>query len=317
MLETLKLVRGAVASKDLIPVLTHFHISGGRIQGGNSRLAIDAACPELAGHSIVVPADKFLRAVDACKGEPTITVTDTKVEIKKGRFKAHVHSVPPETYPHLDVDFSEVRTPAGPLLPALRAVREFISTDASRPWSNAVLFHEGWAYATDNVTMVRTPVAWEGRMALPGYAVDELLRIGREPQRIHQGEHGVGFDYGTFWLRTTLIDGSWPDVWRMFEHDFLALPALPDGLLEAVETVAPFCADSKVPVILFQDGAVTTMEGAHGAAVDGFTLPDGAFRSEVLRTVLAVATHADLSLYPKAIPFRGANLEGLFVGMRK
>ncbi|MDZ4343969.1 MAG: hypothetical protein U1E51_16235, partial [Candidatus Binatia bacterium] len=76
MLDALKFVRGAVKDSDTVmPVLTHFCIHKGRIQGTNGRISIDSPCPELTFEA-VLPADKFLSAIDACKGEPKMRFTD-------------------------------------------------------------------------------------------------------------------------------------------------------------------------------------------------------------------------------------------------
>ncbi len=74
MLETLRMVRGAVNDRNLISVLTHVHIVDGTIYGGNGRVTIQAPFPKISDDPVTVPAKKFLQAVDACEGDPILEV---------------------------------------------------------------------------------------------------------------------------------------------------------------------------------------------------------------------------------------------------
>lgn len=314
MKDTLHLVRGSVSTKDFVPVLQCFHFYNGRVQGQNGRIAIDAPFPAIG--DFTVPAERFLKAVDACDGAPTVTLTDGgKLSVKKGKFRAVLPLGAHSSFP-LAVKDGDILATGGGFLPMLRKLRPFISDDASRPWSNGILLRDGYAYATNNVIMARVPFAWDfGDINLPVYAVDELLRIGEEPTTLLLKPEAITFELGDAWLRAQLLAGEWPDVAARMEALEHGIP-VPEGLAAAIEKVLPFCPDPKMPEIVFSKDGVSTAEGDHCAAVEGMALPDGRYRAEVLLAVLAVAKTMDLAAHPAPIGFCGNGIEGIFVGLR-
>ena len=320
MRDTLNLVRGAVSTKDLLPVLTHFHIYEGRVQGGNGRIAIDAPCPELSGFDCTVPAERFLKAVDACDGEPRLKLTDGgKLTASRGKFRATLPLADHAAFPRLGLPMTSGSYGAAePLLPVLRRLRPFIGEDASRPWSCGVLFRGGYAWATNNMCLARAPYELP-EMVLPVFAVDELLRIGAEPSSVEVLENALALRFeGGWWLRCQKLEGQWPDVARF-------MPAQPperawaaDTLREAVRKVLPFCPDPKHPVVQTGGAGVSTLEGEMSAEVGcyGGDLPVARFRAEPLLAALDAARSIDLSAYPGACYWQGEGVEGVIVGLR-
>jgi len=316
MKKVLNFVRGAVAEKELIPVLTHFNIEGGRIQGGNGKITIDApAPPELADMTITVPAIRFLKAVDACDEEPVMKVTEAgNLTMKRGSFRATLPLTKPEEFPSVERTEGERYAVSG-LLPVLTRLRPFIGNDASRKWACAVLFDDEKAFATNNVLLVRSPCNIKQRVVVPVYAIDELLRIGKEPDSVVVGETSIMFEYDdTSWMRAQLFNEDWPDVDALIKG---TNEPVPSGLIDAVNKVLPFCPDQKQPVINFGEDGVSTNEGAFSANENIGELPTGIFRAETLLLALSVAERMDLSEYPKPIPFEGNNITGVLAGMVK
>ncbi len=323
MKKILDFVKGAVSTKDLIPVLTNFHFYSGRVQGGNGRITIDApldAPLDLGGVDITVPAVPFLRAVDACGGAPVLNITEGgRLTMKKGKFRSVLPLSDSTSFPLQTLEWEGHRDwkPGSGLIKILRTIRPFIGEDASRPWACGVLFSDGYLYATNNVVMVRIPYTMpEGtQMNLPSYAVDELLRIGEDPERMLFDENKAAFHYGDRWMRSNLFDVAWPDVSKFFDE--AALDPVPEGLREAVEKIRPFCQDSKFPIITMNSEGVHTAEGDMGASVEGYELPDSKYRAEPLQLVLTHAKRIDLSKYPGPVPFVGDNgLEGVMIGVK-
>ena len=314
MLKTLKLVRGAVAEKDLVPVLTHFHIYDRRIQGGNGRLTIDSSLPELKFNA-TVPADKFLKAIDACQGEPFMNLTDVNLIIKRDKFRVQLpladHTsfplvTPPKVSPVLlSIEFLET----------LAALRPFVGEDASRPWLCSILFRDGYAYATTNPVIARVP--WKGQdMVVPVWAVDELLRINQPPIKIHIEDNAITFYYKhDTWLRTTLVNNDWPDVEQFFVKRKKP-KKIPVGLKQAVERILPFCPDNRLPEIILGKEGVSTADGAMSAAVEA-KVPAGRWHADNLLLVLNNATHMDLDSWPDACYWIGNNIEGVAMGLRQ
>lgn len=320
MQEILSFVKGAVSTKDLIPVLTNFHFSNGRIQGGNGRVTIDAPL-DLGGINITVPAVPFIKAVEACGGQPKLNITAAgKLTISASKFRSTLPPSEEGSFPVqvFEMEGAAVSNDVAALVKVLRRVRPFVADDASRPWACGCLFKDGYIYATNNVAIVRVP--WQGpegvSFNLPSFAVDELLRIGKDPDGFFHTDTSVTFCYdkGERWMRSQLFTVEWPDVARFFTGE--TYDAVPDNLLHAVEQVLPFCQDAKFPIITLNDTGVHTAEGDMSASVGGYALPLSKYRAETLRLALQHATEADFSAYPDPIPFRGLNgLEGCLVGV--
>jgi len=316
MLKTLKLVRGAVADKDLVPVLTHFHIYNGRIQGGNGRVVLDTPCDALTGMCLTVPADRFLKAVDGCQGEPELTVTDAgALMVKRGSFKVRLPLAKQEDFP-LQSHVTPELTPVPGLLGTLRRLRPFIGEDASRPWLCTVKVENGYAYATNNPVFIRIPCELPD-MVIPVFAVDELLRIGIGPLGVYVAETSMTFDFPAgLWLQCQQVEGEWPDVARFFEEE-PELQPVPAGLLEAVRRVKPFCPDAKFPEIRLGPEGVSTADGDMSAAVEGVNLPESRWRAENLELLLSEATAVDWGAWPNPCRWEGqSGAQGVAVGLR-
>lgn len=324
MLETLRFVRGAVSSKDLVPVLTHFCIKDGCVEGQDGRLVIRAPCPEIEGVSAVVPADKFLRAVDHCDGDPTITITDNTMRLKRGKFSARLQLMNVEEYPAADVfdPHSEGDSRSFSLIQKILGVmKDFVSKDASRPWSCSVFFKDGKAYATNNVILVRADIPWDAPpLVVPSFCVEEIVRIGKPPVSISWGDNALRIGYGGgWWLQSRMVDGTWPSI----EH-FDNIIDGSEGFIDitgemrtALEKLRPFVPDAKMPIIELGPTGMSTQEGLSHAEVDVGVLPVAVFRAEALQMVFDYATQWDPFCYPGPVPFKGPELSGVLSGIRK
>jgi len=206
MIKELRLVRGAVAKKDIVPVLTHFHIYNGRIQGGNGKMSIDMACEELTGLDVTVPAERFLKACDACDGEPKIKVTPAgNLSVKNKKFGAVLPLADHEKFPVAE-SYGFEKWDFSALITALRTLQPFIGDDATRPWCNGIWFNDGYAYATNNIVLARTKINMEASFILPAYAIEEIIRIGMTPIGYQLTEQALYLHYeNTMWVRSQLL----------------------------------------------------------------------------------------------------------------
>ena len=317
MLNTLRFVRGAVSTKDLVPVLTSFHLYGDRMQGTNGRITVDAPCSTKIT-DFTVNANRFLSAVDACEGEPIISITKgDKLSVKKGSFKALIPLVDHSSFPKIGPD-KTVKL-GTELLSTLRLLRSFIGEDASRPWACGVLIKSDFIYATNNIVLCRTPFSWKHKEAvLPSFAIDELLRINQEPVGVGFSDNSITFKYEDgSWLKSTLFHNEWPDVESMLSK-IKVTTKVPEDLESNIRKVIPFCPDPKYPVIKIKGNRISTLEGEMSAEV-GKCGPDDLesnFRAEPLLSVVAVATKWDLSVYPKPCPWKSDQIEGVLVGVQ-
>ncbi|OGC95802.1 MAG: hypothetical protein A2W25_15110 [candidate division Zixibacteria bacterium RBG_16_53_22] len=326
MLATLKLVRGATSDKGIIPAMSHFFIYQGRIQSTNGRISIDAPCEQLKDYSLTVPADKFIKAIDGMDAEPVITISETRVTLAEGSLKVRLPILANDAFPRTEPE-GDAFAPETPLLPVLRVLRPYISSDASKPWSTGLLLTDrGDALATNNVIMVKMPCDLLGdtgfNINLPITAVEELLRIGEEPTGfgIREDAGSITFHYASgLWLKCSLLQNDWPteSVGKLFAGiKPKTLVAVPKGLKDAIKRILPFCPDEKFPMVQLNEQGISTAEGDQSAEVAGIKLPQGKFNGNMLLLVLDAAKkfalHEDAPSY-----FSGeGGLLGVFVGVK-
>jgi len=332
--DSLDIVRGAVSKKDLIPVLMHIAFTEGHVHGANGILHICAPAPEFSRlPSFTVDAQRFLPVLDAfIDGVPKLVVKDGILRVHGGLFRASIPTGKIEEFP-MSAPPAKGKVLKAPLLPILRAVRPFISEDASRPWSQTVKFDTGYAYATNNVAIIAQPVtpitlsaALKGAV-LPVFVIDELLRIGIEPVAfVHEGTT-VAFTYPSkAWVRCALSAYEWPDAAALIESvhgQRRKLPAIPAALRVAVERLRPLCPDITMPVISFNDSLVLTgagvLTGDLGGQVEikGAKLGQGSFHADQLLLMLSHATHADFAAAPR-VPWSGDDgALGVLIGVKR
>lgn len=317
MLDALQTVFGAVATKDIVPILTHILIYEGRMQAADGCVTIDCPFPNKI-KPCAVPGQKLLQAVKACNDAPDLSITEGgKLAVKKGKFRALLSVLPKEDFP--------LTVPEGELLPVpsnfvkvLTALRPFVSKDASRPWSMGIQFAQGYAYATNNISLVRMATDWNGPPAIiPVRAVDDLITMRETPEEMRVSERAVTFFYhDDSWLKSQFVDSQWPDVAAMLDNVPLAETTVPPTLLDDVTKVHKFCTNQKFPQVFFGD-EVKSDEGEDQAVVEGYDLPKSVWHADQIELVLSHAQKIDFSRYPLPCSFVGQEgLHGIFVGVK-
>lgn len=319
MLDVLKFVKGAVGKKDLVPALTHFRIEGGRITGYNGKVSLSS--PIALDVDCCPKAVALVRAIEACTETAQLHVTPTgKLSIRSGKFRANVDTVELELFPGVEPTGITV-VPAAPLLPSLAGLYGFSSDDASKPWASGVLLDGSFAYATNNVILAEY---WIGchfpyRANIPRYAVKEILRISEEPTHIQMTANSITFHYeGERWLMSQLISHDWPDVTGLFAK----IPPtpeevrpVPEGFWEALATLEPFVDDMNHVYMMANFGLATAQDSAQ-ASVDFPILEDGLYNHKMLSLLAGVASRIGFDHYPAPVPWYGAAVRGLLMGMR-
>lgn len=311
-----KLVRSVVAERDLIPVMTHFHLYEGRIQGTNGKLTLDAPWTDyLREDSINVPAEPFVKAFETM-ADPHPSLTERHLHLSEGKMRVRI-PLSVDAYPRCERPTGGNRVDDD-LLRTLRAIRPFISEDASRPWACGALVQDGWAYATNNIVMVRQRLEGDyDDFTLPGFAIDQLGRCDKGILEISIRENAIGFELeDDIWMESTRYAEQWPNVDRFFDWDH-DLPRLRGNEKAIVDKLLPFVPDERHPVIRFMGEKIATLEGEMEALVE-VDCGEAAFHAVPLQLVLSVATHMDLDPYPKPMPFIGGldgELEGIIMGV--
>lgn len=326
MRDAFELVRGGVSEKDLVPVLTHFAFHEGRVYAANGRVQLSAPVPELAHLSLTVPAAAFIAAMDGCtETEPKIGVAKDELSliVKGKRFRASMPFGGIEEFPmHAVADtLKEDRIDPG-LLRALTVLRPLIGEDASRPWCATVLVANGQALATNNIVLaavkLRTPLP---PFALPVFAVDELLRINRDPIACVVDATSVEFVLpGEVHVRAQLLAGAWPDVTAVLDlaHSGAKMTKVDsEQLCSAIKSVIPFCDDAKLPRVKLARDVVTAVGAAMTAEMRGFKgigRGDMTFHARPLLQALTLAREVGWEGFPR-VPFRGPDVRGVVLGL--
>ena len=317
MLKALKFVQGAIAKKDFIPALTHFHIKDGRIKGYNGRIALCSPIP--LDLDVIPKATPLIKAIQTCRGTVQINLTTSnRLSIRSGKFKVLIDCIDDLTlYPEVEPDGIEVPLP-GNFLDVLKTLYPFIAEDASRPWARGILFRDFSAYATNNVVLVEYWVGAEFStpVNIPKEAITEILRINENPVKMLSGQGNVTFYFeGDKWLRTQTYDLNWPDVMPILDVKVALYKAIPHGLFDGLRDILPF--SDEFESVYLTDKGIATSKGEDAKAsleIDG--LPDnGGFNIKHLLSLEGVATEVDFSSYPKACPFLGDNIRGVIIGI--
>jgi hypothetical protein len=321
VLEQLKVVMGAVQERAVLQELSHVCIYQGRVQGTNARIAIDA--PIQLGVDAVVPAARFLAAIEGANDNARIEIKDGKLHIISGRFRAKVPILYGDRpFPRKDPDpFAWVLEE--PLLPTIKRLRPFVADDASNAWATSLLIDQETATATNNVCLLAEPCSMlrntaVERVAIPGTTLDEMIRMRMEPTGFGVSQESVTLYFGEVWMKTQLIAEQWPTT---KVSDLLAglprkMTAIPGDLSEAVNKITPFCKDDKFPVVIMRKDGVYTEEFDHSAEVSGFDLPEMRFNATMLRLVLDRAERFQ-SLGKDRAAFAFGPVRGVIMGLRQ
>lgn len=322
MLEALKFVQKSVARRDFVPGLTHFRIKDRRITGFNGFVALSA--PVDIGFDFAPHAGLFTRALDACEDVIALKLEGGSINIRSGNFRTSVPCLPLDQTPNTQPE-GVIVSPHDSTLDALKSLRRFVGTDESRPWATGILLAGQSAYATNNIVMAEY---WLGApfphfVNIPSFAIDEVLKIDEELSHLQISESSITFHYKDGrWVKTQLLNLDWPDLIGLMATcwDGSMLEPVPSGLLEACEKLIVFGDKEGCRAFLRGTDISTKIDGVtnEGALIELPGLPSrGCYNLRFLISVLKVATHADFSKYPKAIPFMGDKLRGVIIGMRE
>lgn len=304
MIDLLKIVNKATTTKSTA-VMSHFRIVDGAVTATNGAITINAEVAELDGINATVPAAQFLTAIAACKDEPQITTTDKSMMVKAGSFKARL---PRSFEPFPDPDWNgEEDTVPPDFSKKLGTAAKFIGGRYT-----GVLIKNGYAYATDNASMVRVELDGfiDSDFTLPEEAVKLLTTINEQPVAASVAENYAVIEYASFKIRCSTLALEWPDVDKYIQFTAESLDPIPDGLSDAVKTVTQFLSKSDAPRVTFRDGAVY----AGGAEIGGFDLPDVVMGADAANVLLSIMDKADFSVSP--MRFAGHEIVGVCAGVK-
>lgn len=316
MLKELKFVQGAVARKDFLPAMTHFRIENGTVRSFNGTLAL---CSPIACDINCAPkAESLIRAISNCEETITLSMTEAgKLRVQSGSFRAFIETVEGPT-PHVDPAGEIINFDGEILLQGLKTILPFVGEDASRPWTNGILFRGKSVFATNNVCLVEYWLGVEVPFVvnIPKAAVKEMLRVNEAPTHAQLDANSLTFHYTDGrWIRTQLYETEWPDLSKVLDHPCNATPIDPK-LFEGLTALTGFA--DEVGRVYIREGVLRTHADFDMGAtyeLEGFTA-EGLYQIKMLSLLEGAATAADFTRYPDPILFFGERLRGAIIGMR-
>lgn len=319
--KALKFVLGAVARKDFVEELCHVTIRNGIAIAYDGMLSMST--PIDIGLNVTPHARSFLKAIQACKDSIALHVTPAgKLSIKSGNFKALVKCLEKENPMDQPLPSGQNIPVTKLLLESIRTLAPLMSVDASRPWARGLLICGNSTFATNNIILAEH---WHGsgfprEVIIPADAVMELVRIDEAPTHAQMDENSCTFHFENHrWLRTTLVDGSWPHerISTMLQEGSDAGRALevPQGFFDELSRLKGF-VDKDQGVRVFADHMATNPhEDAEGASID-FDLPGGNGHFNILQLLAleGIAKKIDFSTHPHPCYWQGGMARGVIMG---
>jgi hypothetical protein len=302
--------------------MLYFRIRNGTIQANNGRLAIQAPLPvdlDCCPH-----AGQFIKAIAACEDVISLHLDAGKLVVRSGKFKTHVDTFDRDAFPEFIPAGARFPLPL-PILPVLRKLLPFVSTDERRPWACGVQIANNSAVATNSICMVEhwLPFAFPVIANIPRDAIAELVRLKIEPISLQADTRAVVFHLpGDAWVACSLMVYEWPDVQRYFAEAGAFKGQYVDSkglevLLDDVAKLEGFTGD--LGAVYFHKGSVSTMpEGQPGTVIDSPASPgSGVYRADQLAALRGIVDRIGFGAYPAPIPFFGGDmLRGVMVGFQ-
>lgn len=318
MLKELKFVQGAVAKKDLVAAMTHFKIEGGHVRAFNGRLALSS--PINFDLDCTPKAEQLVKAISQCGETIVLSVTaGNRLRVQSGKFRAFVEMVEGDTL-HPMPEGQIVNFDGEQMLKACQILSNFVGNDASRPWTNGVLFKGQSAFATNNAVLVEywlgTPFPFV--INVPLDCIKEMLRVDEAPTHAQIHERSITFHYeDQRWIRSQLLETTWPEemITQILDAPNNAKPIPPD-LFEGIDTLKGM-ADATGKIYIKNGMLQTHLEEFTGGVyeVDGLDF-EGIYSMQMFALLKGIATSADFTLYPGPCLFFGDRLRGAIIGMR-
>lgn len=324
MKQALKWINDALATKGIVNHMTHYRIDAGEIRATDGR--ITAGTPLALDRSFLVPGRELEALVNRLP-EKGLTIEDGanehEIVLKSGRLRGTIRVLPLTDWDYPGVDTAEWHPLPAKLLEIIRALRPFISDNATQLWAMGIAIDDGWCYATNNIALAGTRCEGVGDMAgiLPVWATDFITSRAEGLTHWAWAPEYVAFKWADgSWMRSGLIDGKFHEkAGELIRSAFETEPsmAVTSEFREAVIRVAEL-ADGTGPLCVYADkveAAAGRMRVEEAVVAE---VPEGAECSKwgaaYLLPVIRAASCWQPSNWPKPTPFRGDVISGYVAG---
>ena len=242
LLKPLQQVAGVVERRQTLPILSNIllKLDGQQLSLTGTDLEVEmVAVTEVVGSEsgeITVPARKLL---DICRELPDkadieVSLNEQRLEIRAGRFKSHLSTLPAMDFPVVDtIETQQSVTVDSQSLKQLLELTGFAMAQQDvRYFLNGMLIEHGEGYlrsvATDGHRLAMNSLPLDkgqaslGQVIVPRKGVLELQRLLTEFEEnvsISIGSSHLCLEAGGYRLTTKLIDGRFPDYERVIPRN--------------------------------------------------------------------------------------------------
>lgn len=290
--------------------------SGNRAQVQNGRYVVDIPT-ELPPMTLDVAKLKAIWT--ACPDTPRVSTASSFATISSGRIRGRIALADPGAYPRATPDPESGATATG-VAAMLGTVKRYIATDASRVWATGVCLANGFAYATNNVVLLRYAILTDilAGTIIPVNSIDAIVAKG-EPVTIGSSENAVTFYFEDgSWTRTQVVAAEWPTA--TVDHLIEATPgdgweAIGPTLAEDMATAGDL-SEERFAIAEFSPTGFHLVDGSFTVECGG--VPDNG-RVNARMAALALGGMTDVQWHcPRkdVHAFRGPNIQGVFGGTR-
>ena len=243
LLRPLQQVAGVVERRQTLPILSNVLLS---VEGSKLSMTGTDLEVEMVGHlqasvdldgEITVPARKF---VDICRELPDqaeidITLKEDRLEIRSGRFRSNLSTLPASDFPAVDTTEveSQVELHSSALKQLLdltgfamaqQDVRYFLNGMLIEKNSNSLrcVATDGHRLAMNHFELDQTATGPESQVIVPRKGVLELQRLlsdSEEDVVLALGASHLRLSVGAYQLTTKLVDGRFPDYERVIPRN--------------------------------------------------------------------------------------------------
>lgn len=300
-----------------VAAMTQILFSSGRLSAFNGLVQFQAPSGLEDEEAFAVSEKRLAVVLRSCGENAKLSSTKEFLRLKQGPLTVRVRKLLTNLpdFEVITLPKSAASQKAEAIHAAIRRVRPFMSSDASRLWSISVLIRDGYAWATNNMSIVRTPLPEVSEeMRIPAPMVDLICELPSLGYYNIDAQNRLVFSYEKALMRCPQTTGEWPDMDKFFAKMPKTLPEVSPEMSEAARTVGKF-ADRFASITAKQiESRLDSIETDY--EVD-FAKGKGTYSAKLLSLILEHATHIDFSFYPEPIFFRGVDLEGSAVGMKK
>lgn len=310
---------GAVAKKDLVPYMSHFTIQQGVVTAYNGEMSLSS--PIDSKLNCKPKAKPLIDALKLCKDDIDLSLTPTgRLKVSSGKFKSFIDCTT-DTFIRPEIEGVKIDVCGEKFMKAIEILEPFIGDDASRPWTNGVLFDKGSCYATCNPILIQYWLGdvWPLKVNIPKFVIRELLRIKEIPTHIYLTNRSITIEFQKGrWLKGQLLSNQWPDLDRILNVRADTSPnVIPDSFYEGLNFLRS-STDDQNRVYLQPGSMSTSIDPDVGSFYEcEFISHSGIFSLELLRLLEGVAKTINLDMWPAPCLFFGENLRGAIIGRRQ